>query len=211
MSDLDTRERLIASGAILFAEKGFDGVSVREICAHAKTTMNMIHYFFSSKQGLLSAIMERFSVAIFEVPLRILAKPFRDRDEFEDRLLMFVEETLEALLANRFLLAISYSQGGNLAALAEHQRQFIVFLKQGKRKSFIRNVVDIEMISGLLLDRLVNQVYFSSKIKAFSGFDIVSDMAYRERWIRANLDVFFNGVLSGKKGEMGNDEEGLDS
>jgi AcrR family transcriptional regulator len=50
--DPPVRDRLIASGTALFAEKGFDGVSVPEICKHAHTTMNMIHHYFGNKEGL---------------------------------------------------------------------------------------------------------------------------------------------------------------
>ena len=52
------RNRLFDSATLLFAEKGFDSVSVREICTHATTSINMIHHYFGSKQGLLNAIVE---------------------------------------------------------------------------------------------------------------------------------------------------------
>ena len=46
---IPSKERLMSSGAALFSEKGYAGVSVREICKHAKTSMNMIHHYFKNK------------------------------------------------------------------------------------------------------------------------------------------------------------------
>lgn len=42
----------------LFAERGIDGVSVRDITAAAETNSASIHYHFQSKEGLVLAIME---------------------------------------------------------------------------------------------------------------------------------------------------------
>jgi AcrR family transcriptional regulator len=69
-----TKSRILASGAELMAEKGFSGVSVREICAHADTSMNMLHHYFGSKQGLLDAIVAKFSSGVFALPMRLLDK-----------------------------------------------------------------------------------------------------------------------------------------
>jgi AcrR family transcriptional regulator len=56
-----TRARLIRTGERLIAERGLDGVSVREITAAAGTNSAAIHYHFQSKEGLVHAIMEDVS------------------------------------------------------------------------------------------------------------------------------------------------------
>jgi len=50
------KDRLIYSGATLFSEKGYSGVSVREICKHADTSISMFHHYFDNKAGLLKVI-----------------------------------------------------------------------------------------------------------------------------------------------------------
>jgi AcrR family transcriptional regulator len=54
----DTRRRLIETGERLIAERGLDGVSVREIAAVAGANSGSIHYHFDSREGLLRAILE---------------------------------------------------------------------------------------------------------------------------------------------------------
>jgi AcrR family transcriptional regulator len=52
-----TRERLLSSAEALFAEKGFEGTSVRELAARAGCNLSLIHYYFGSKEGLLTELV----------------------------------------------------------------------------------------------------------------------------------------------------------
>jgi AcrR family transcriptional regulator len=47
-----TKERLLNEGECLFAEKGFDSVSVREITAAANCNLAAVNYYFGNKQNL---------------------------------------------------------------------------------------------------------------------------------------------------------------
>jgi AcrR family transcriptional regulator len=53
-----TRERLLDEAEKLFAEKGFDGVSVREITAKAGSHLSAINYHFGSKKNLYLSVFE---------------------------------------------------------------------------------------------------------------------------------------------------------
>ena len=57
--DTDTRERLLQEAAERFAERGFDGVSVREICAAAGANVASVNYHFRDKAGLYREVVER--------------------------------------------------------------------------------------------------------------------------------------------------------
>jgi TetR/AcrR family transcriptional regulator, regulator of cefoperazone and chloramphenicol sensitivity len=50
--DASTRERLLDEAEALFAEKGYDAVSVREIIAAANCNLGAINYYFGSKKNL---------------------------------------------------------------------------------------------------------------------------------------------------------------
>jgi AcrR family transcriptional regulator len=54
----DARERIIASARILFADKGFDGASIRAIAAEADVDASLIRHYFGDKSGLLVATMQ---------------------------------------------------------------------------------------------------------------------------------------------------------
>lgn len=62
---LDGRERLIRQAFILFADKGFDSVTVRDIATASKVSVGLINHHFGSKEGLREAVDE-FFMAQFE-------------------------------------------------------------------------------------------------------------------------------------------------
>jgi AcrR family transcriptional regulator len=58
----DKREQILQVAEQLFADKGFDGTSVRDIAELAGVNLAMISYYFGSKEKLLKSLIEdRFS------------------------------------------------------------------------------------------------------------------------------------------------------
>jgi AcrR family transcriptional regulator len=191
-----TRERLLSSGAELIAENGFDGASVREICAHAETSINMIHHYFGSKQGLLDAIVEQFSSGVFAVPMRLLDKDPRSKQDFLSRIELLFESTLDAYIENRSVLLVVVREQADPKALPEYMARFASFLERAKENGFVREEIDPEMITGFFLDRILNQVQLAPWIKRNYGTDLLSDPDYKRRWCQSNLEVFINGIAT---------------
>jgi AcrR family transcriptional regulator len=59
----ETRERLLAAAAELFAERGVEGSSVDAIAERADRTSGAIYDHFGGKSGLLSALLETWTDA----------------------------------------------------------------------------------------------------------------------------------------------------
>ena len=57
MADNDCRENIIAAAVPLFAAKGLNGVSVRELASAAGVNLSMISYYFGGKEGLYAAVL----------------------------------------------------------------------------------------------------------------------------------------------------------
>lgn len=54
-----TRAELLAVATEVFAEDGFSGARVDEIARRTRTTKRMIYYYFQSKEGLYTAVLEQ--------------------------------------------------------------------------------------------------------------------------------------------------------
>ena len=195
----DAKARLMDAGATLFAEKGFKGASIREICEQAGTGNNMVHHYFGSKQGLFDALIDQFSVEVFMVPIRIMEKKPDTRAQFVSRFELFVEETLEAMIVNRRLLTMIMNSGflPDANPFSDYFLSFVSFIEHGKNNGFVNQGIDAAMLTGLVLDRLSNQIIFAELIVASSGEDIINDAAHRQRWLSANLYLFLHGFLEG--------------
>ncbi|MDE3103736.1 MAG: TetR family transcriptional regulator [Acidobacteriota bacterium] len=126
---LPSRERLICSAEQLFAERGFNGVSVRDITNAAKVNSALLGYYFGSKEGLLAEVYTRHCEPLKQERLRLLHE-FRARDGK-----LTLEDVLEAFL--RPSLA------------ASHQAH------DGRSFSRLRAILSVENSS--LLEKLVAQ------------------------------------------------------
>jgi AcrR family transcriptional regulator len=55
---IDKKEHIIDAAIELFAEKGFEGTSIRELAAKAEVNLAMVNYYFGSKDKLFEAMVE---------------------------------------------------------------------------------------------------------------------------------------------------------
>jgi AcrR family transcriptional regulator len=113
-----TRQRIMSVAERLFARKGLDAVSIRDITAAADANTAAIHYHFGSKQDLIEAILERRATEVDKRRSELLNELDRMREPtLRDVVAAFVVPTAE--------LAADKRHGGRhyigfLAAVLSH-------------------------------------------------------------------------------------------
>jgi AcrR family transcriptional regulator len=86
----DTSQRLLDAAEGLFADRGYDGVSIRDIAAAAGVNVAAINYHFGGKERLYQVILERVMTAKRDRYLAALRAPRKASDEgLEDLLRAF--------------------------------------------------------------------------------------------------------------------------
>ncbi len=58
-------DRILDAAEDLFSKRGFDGVTMREVANLANLDAALAHYYFSTKQGLFDAVLERRAELVF--------------------------------------------------------------------------------------------------------------------------------------------------
>ncbi len=58
-----TKDRILASAILLFEANGFEGASVRAICADAEANIASINYYFGSKESLYGEVVKHVFLA----------------------------------------------------------------------------------------------------------------------------------------------------
>ena len=56
---IDKKTHIIDAAVELFAEKGFEGTSIRDIATKANVNLAMINYYFGSKEKLFECMVEQ--------------------------------------------------------------------------------------------------------------------------------------------------------
>ncbi|MCJ7590300.1 MAG: TetR family transcriptional regulator [Woeseiaceae bacterium] len=67
-----TRERILDAAEELFAHKGYEGVSIRQIMAKAEADVSLAYYHFKSKRDLFNEIMLRRVEILNDIRLKAL-------------------------------------------------------------------------------------------------------------------------------------------
>jgi AcrR family transcriptional regulator len=124
-SPVSTKERILAAAEALFARRGFDGASLRQLTSAAGVNLAAVNYHFGSKEKLVEEVFRRRLDALNASRLAELAK-----------IAGAEETTLEDVLGAYIRPALDLSHDGNgslfmrvlARAFAEHDdtlRQFL--------------------------------------------------------------------------------------
>ncbi len=96
-AEFSTVANLINSAKKLFASRGFDSVSVREIGEAAGTNPALINYHFESKLELYRMLIENFGQERLN-RVQLLLTPAKTTVEFTTRLEMFIQDAFQSYL-----------------------------------------------------------------------------------------------------------------
>lgn len=199
----NTREKLIQAAKTLFAERGYDGTSVKEISKAARVNISLISYHFKGKEGLYCACLQAFGEARLERAQRILTAP-TSLEEFRIRLHLFVEEILVAHLDNPEASRIVMRECDLQMPIAREIFQgtffrvyetLVEFFNFGKNQGWIRNELDIQAVMSIFLGGVIHSVQKDWASELFYGRTL-KDQKYREALISNSVSLCLDGCMS---------------
>ncbi len=122
-----TKERILGAAEALFAQRGFDGASLRQLTSAAGVNLAAVNYHFGSKEKLVEQVFRRRLDALNAQRLAALAKVAgQPGTRLEDVLDAFIRPALE----------LSHEEEGSLfmrvlaRAFAEHDDSLRKFLSE---------------------------------------------------------------------------------
>ena len=112
----DKKEHIINKAIELFAEKGFEGTSIRDLAAKAEVNVAMVNYYFGSKEKLFEAMVELKAAYLKGV----IEEVSKDNSLTEiQKLDRIVESYVNKMFSNRLFHRIIHQE------LMVHQRENI--------------------------------------------------------------------------------------
>ena len=194
MDKQDFRSAIIAAATRLFAERGLNGVGIRELSATAGVSISMISYYFEGKEGLYSSVLqEQFSC--FEYLQTIKDKSSEPLEKIED----YIRWSIQRNRDNPYLLRYYTSE------LTNPTRHFRVIVQPALKKALytlvdiIRDGIEKEMFrqelnpedTALAMAGMVNYYFLST----LATQEFVNHSPERdEELIRHYMDIFTKGL-----------------
>ena len=186
-------------GTQLFAEKGLNGVSVRELTQAAETSISMISYHFGSKEGLYSAVLQQQFDCFKEIKAI--------REAVSDPVSMiesYLRWTFQRHRNHPYLLRFYTSELTNptlffepvvMPVIDEVILTMAAAIEEGKKRRLFREDVDATN-AALALAGMVNYYFLSS----LATKDLVNHAPEQdEKLIHEYLSIFTKGISAGMK------------
>lgn len=201
----DSRRQALMNAAIkLFAQNGFDGVSVREIADEAKVNVSLVNYYFSGKEGLYKACLQEFGQSNVDAARRVL-KPAKACEEFKLRLAMFCEEFIEFHYQNFDLVKMvqgEFDCGAVRMGDIFKNTFFVLFetladyFKHAQKNKIVRDDLDVTLATRIFFAALVHNLKMDTHAEKLGLKSMRKTPKVREQFIQHLMQITCYGLVN---------------
>jgi AcrR family transcriptional regulator len=165
----DKKEHIIDVALALFAEKGFEGTSIRDIAAKAGVNLAMVNYYFGSKENLFEIMVREKSAytrnildsIVRDDTLTEIEKLDRIIDNYIDKL--FANRSFHRIIHQELMLNQRESLQTSIVNILTPNKMIIgSIIEKGMQKGVFRKV-DTELTIVSIMGT-INQVLLSGKM-----------------------------------------------
>jgi AcrR family transcriptional regulator len=172
----DKKDHIINTAIELFAEKGFEGSSIRDLAAKADVNLAMVNYYFGSKDKLFEALVEQKASFMRGVLDELIANSTLSELEKIDLIIesyvgrFLAQPLFHKVLQQELLVSQRASMHENVINLfIKNTQDVVAIIEKGIRKKVFRKVdpqmtfasiigtINQIMISKTLCNRLMNK------------------------------------------------------
>ena len=201
-----TKELLLQAGKKLFARKGLDGITVKDLATEAGVNVSLVSYYYQGKEGLYEACLLECGRESLALSQRLLTPPLSSED-FHLRLQLFIDEMYEFFSKNqdhvRTLLREIESEDSVFQR--DYKEVFeetflkvfitlVEFFRGAQKIGLIRKNLDPHLITVLFrgaMSQVVRTDFLSQRYYKMS----LLEPKFREKTRNHLLEIFLQGIL----------------
>jgi|GEM_PF-4015522 len=198
-----SRDQIFLSAFKVFAQKGYEGATLADVAQAAGVSLRELEEDFSSKEQVFRLAFRFFMDERMEIVDRTLIPP-RTKEEFIDRIRLFVEEMIAAHMENPYTYQIIHQETERDNPLvAELYRETMLqvvfsvvsFFEVAKNLEYLRADLEPRLIARILLP-LIEDVDRKEKVVHSYYKRTINDEDYRQRLSRHIIEIFVKGIIS---------------
>lgn len=192
---------IIAIAEKLFAEKGFDGASVRDIAQEAGVNVAMISYYFGSKEKLMEAVFEQRTNSIRlkvenllqDNKLTNLEKVFLLIDDYVDKFIHqqeFHKIMMREQLINKntpIAAIIHEVKKRNMASIKK-------LIQNGQKSGDFKKNIDIPLMMGTMVGTVSHLMSSQRFYREINNLEDLTDLEF-QKYIRKKLSAHLKNLF----------------
>lgn len=194
---MDTKSQIIEISRKLFAEHGFDGVSVRTICGKVGCNVSAISYYFGSKEELFQATVMAGAEARIKSAELILTAP-ESPEDLKAKLKIFLNQFFDNSSGNSCLVRIISRDMNIIAGNANVQAYFkkipeIIerFFASAQESGIVSKDFDPQVLVDCVLSPYFMRVLFSDVNTVVD----INDPEVRHHLVDQHIELICRGIL----------------
>jgi AcrR family transcriptional regulator len=199
---LSSKEALLKAAKKVFAAKGFDGATVKDIAETAGVNVSLVSYHFDGKENLFRTCVEQFAQSRLVSTEKFLKGP-ESLEDMRVRLTLMVEEFYEYNMREPEINQIMHRDCGANNPLTDDvyrnvfMKVFTVitdFFKTAQTRKILSRDIDVDDRAILFLGGLIHVVRTEPMREKLLGISL-KDSDFRDRIVRSAVRMAMEGSL----------------
>lgn len=162
----DSREALLSAAKKVFALKGFEGATVKDLADEAGVNISLVSYHFGGKENLYRTCMESFGFERLEAAERILKAP-TSKEDLNIRLTLFAEDIIDIHRRDPNTCKIIHRGMDSMDPITTDVFKNVFvrifealydFIVAAQRSGMLKAEIDAEITTGLMFGSLMQMI-----------------------------------------------------
>jgi len=202
----DKQVQIMETAEILFAEKGFNGTSVRDIAEKANVNLAMISYYFGSKDKLLEALFG-YRGEIYKMKLESMIgnNEMTSLEKMNTLIDHYIDKIMQQQCFSRIMVREQVlNHTGNTAELIfqmkkRNQELISKLIHQGQKRGEFKKSIDIPLMMATLIGTANHLIATQHYYKELNNLQSMSDEDFQKhlkKKLSQHLKKLFKAILT---------------
>ena len=202
----DKQIQIIETAETLFAERGFDGTSVRDIADVAGINVAMISYYFGSKEKLMEAL---FELRVGTVKMRIESLIKDESLTPLEKVNMLIDEHIERITQrqcfHKIMVGVQVTNKNPAILKAANkvklQNAAVVseLIKEGQKKGVFKKKIDVLLMLNTMIGTVSQSLMSMEYYREFNNQQDIPEEEFQvifKRRLSIHIKTLFKAILT---------------
>lgn len=200
-SALTTKESLLVAAKRIFAQKGYDGATVKDIADEAGVNISLVSYHFNGKENLFRACVQAYGENRLAAVENYLKTP-QSVEDFRVRLTLYLEDYFLNAIRDQDTMMIMHQECMSTNPLTEDIfkgvfmksiDKMLQFFTEARKKGILRTEIDPHYTVMVVMGAIIHAVRMDPMHE--QTFKIgLKDAIHREKLVTTLMELVMGGA-----------------